>query len=237
MLTIRDQAEMQAPNGRGDVRFRLASIVEGRNFRLTVDDSPSNQTFQSAPGAGAHARPVGEYIDGSNGEFFESAEFSVSPARVGELKDFLLDYDVSGPGGQLVLYSDLPGSALSIRRILSIPAQGTRAPYVFPFEDESDQANDFLPVGQLFKVRLYPPAGGILRLHGRAQFRGRLVGTYFNGANGEIFQTQPIELMGGQGLAREIMITVEAAGPMNLSISTEIPGLNLAPFPPLNIYP
>lgn len=234
LLSIRDQANMQAPSGRGDVRFRLASIVEGRNFRLTVNDSPSGQTFQVHK-ARARMRPVGEYIDGSNGEYFESAEFSVSPGRVGELKDFLLDYDVSGPGGQLVLYSDLPGSVLSVRRTLPIPAQGSRAPYVFPFEDESDQANDFLPVGQLFKVRLYPPAGGILRLHGRAQFRGRLIGTYFNGANGEIFQTQPIELMGGHGLARELLATVEAAGPMNLSISTEIPGNNLPAFPPLNV--
>lgn len=234
LLTIRDQADMIAPAGRGDVRFRLASIVEGRNFRLTANDSPSNALFQLHK-VRARMRPVGEYIDGSNGEYFESPEFSVAPGRVGELKDFLLDYDCSGPGGQLVLYSDLPGSAFAIRRALPIPFQGGRAPYIFPFEQLADAASDFLPCGQLFKVRLYPPAQGILRLHGRAQFRGRLIGTYFNGANGEVFQTQPVELFGGFGLAREILCTMEAGGPMTLSISREAPGLNLPAVPALQV--
>jgi len=234
VLTIRDQANMTAPNGRGDVRFRLASIVEGRNFRLTVNDAASGLPFQLHQ-ARARMRPVGEYIDGTNNEYFESPEFSVAPGRVGEIKDFLLDYDVSGTGGMLQLYSDLPGSAFAVRRSLPIPYQTTRAPYVFPFENFGNQADDFLPVGQLFKVRLYPPAGGILRLHGRAQFRGRLIGTYFNGANGEVFQTQPVELFGGMGLAREIRCTMTAGGPMVLTIATEIPGLNLAPYPPLQV--
>ena len=234
ILTIRDQANMLAPNGRGDTRFRLGAIVEGRNFRLTVNDSASGLPFQLHQ-ARARMRPVGEYLDGTNGEYFESPEFSVSPGRVGELKDFLLDYDCSGPGGFIELFSDLPGSALSVRRTLAVPYQTTRAPYVFPFEQFTDQTDDFLPVGQLFKVRIYPPAGGIMRLHGRAQFRGRIIGCYFNGANGEVFQTQPIELFGGLGLAREVLAIMESAGPMNLSIAREIPGLNLPAFPPLNV--
>ncbi len=222
VLTIRDQANMGSPTGRGDTRFRLASVIEGRNFRLTVNDSPSGAPFQLHQ-VRARMRPIGEYIDGTNGEFYESPEFAVAPARVGELKDFLLDYDVSGAGGYIQIFSDLPGTALTVRRTIPLPAQTTRGVYVFPLESAADAASDFLPTGQLFKVRIYPPAGGILRLHGRAQFRGRLIGVYFNGTNGEVFQTQPIELFGGLAIAREILCTMEAPGPMTLQIATEIP--------------
>lgn len=228
ILVSRQDTNFQAPNGRGNVRFRLPASVDGRNFRLTADDSPSGATFQVHQ-MRARMRVIGEYIDGTIGEYYESPEFSVAPGRVGELKDFLLDYDVSGPGGQVVVMSDLPGAAIAARRAIPIPYQASgRNVYVFPLENGADATSDDLPYGQLFKVRLYPPPGGILRLHGRATFRGRLIGVYFNGTNGEIWETQTLNLLGGIAIFRDIEITCQTAGPMVLEMDTELPGNDMA---------
>lgn len=221
ILTQRLSETVAAPVGRGTIRGRLPSVVEGRNFRWTWGNSNPFQMHAVR----ARMRPIGDYIDGTNGEYYESAEFSIAPGRVGELKDFLLDYDVSGPGGSLELFTDLPGAALSVRRTLPIPYQTTgRNIYVFPFESPQDDISDFLPNGQLFKVRLYPPPGGILRLHGRAVFRGRVIGVYFNGANGEVFQTQPIDLCGGMGLFREISMIAGSPGTISINFETQLEG-------------
>lgn len=225
VLVSRQDANFNAPNGRGTIRFRPAS-VDGRNFRLTLDDSPSGSTFQVHQ-LRARMRVIGEYIDGTIGEYYESPEFSVAPGRVGELKDFLLDYDVTGAGGRVEVYSDLPGTALTLRRTLALPAQTTRGVYVFPLESAADATSDDLPYGQLFKVRIYPPTGGILRLHGRAVFRARLIGVYFNGANGEIWETQSLDLLGGMSVFREIEITCQTAGPMVFEMDTELPNQDM----------
>ncbi len=37
LLVVREMALFRAPNGRGTVRFRLPEIVEGRNYRLTIE--------------------------------------------------------------------------------------------------------------------------------------------------------------------------------------------------------
>ncbi len=37
LLVVREVATFQAPNGRGTVRFRLPQLVEGRNYRLTIE--------------------------------------------------------------------------------------------------------------------------------------------------------------------------------------------------------
>lgn len=220
---------LPAPVGRGNVRFRLPDAVgkvDGRNYRVQVTNKPTGQTMQVHQ-ARIRGRSIGEYIDGTLNppEYYESPEFSVAPGRVGELKDFTLDYDVSAAGGQFVLYTDLPGaSGLQIRRTLPIPYQaGVRGIYVFPLEGPSDVASDELPNGQLFKVRLYPPPGGILRLHGRAEFQTRIIGTYFNGANGEIWETQPDDIFEGLAVIREGQVTLEAAGPMLFELLEELP--------------
>lgn len=215
VLAHRDIENVTLQSGRATARTRLVAPVDGRNFRFLFA-APS--TFQMHA-ARVRLRPIGEYIDGTIGEYFESPEFSVAPGRVGELKDFLLDYDVSGPGGQLLVYSDLPGTGLVIRRTLPIPFQNGRAPYIFPLEDSGDQ----LPLGQLFKVRLVPPAGGILRLHGRAVFRARIIGVYFNGLNGEVWETQPVDLFGGMSLYREVSIVAQTTAPMYFDFLTELP--------------
>jgi hypothetical protein len=114
-----------------------------------------------------------------------------------------------------------------VRRSLAIPAQTSRGIYVFPFESAPDTTTDGLPAGQLFKVRLYPPPGGILRLHGRAQFRARVIGVYFAGANGEIWETQPLDLFGGMSVYREISVEAQTSGPMTLEFLTELPGQDM----------
>lgn len=228
-----------APQGRGNPRFRLGSggggppvIVEGRDIRINLGGT--TVPFQ------VHAlrlryREIGEYIDGTlpTPEYWESPEFSVAPGRAGELKDLLLDYDTVNlatgtayPGNaSLVLYADLPGNALVPVRTIALPG-GTRRTFTFPFEGGADQLND-LPLGTLFKVRLYPPTGGILRLHDRGVIRARLIGVYFDGSAGEIWDTQPISLVDGIGEFREVHMVAETAGPMLFEVQTSLPGENI----------
>jgi hypothetical protein len=230
VLVHRDDASLTAPSGRGNVRFRLAAPVDGRNFRFWVANT-GNGLFQVHQ-ARIRMRPIGEYIDGtlSPAEYFESAEFAVAPARVGELKDILLDYDTTGGDGLLVVYSDLPGNQLNIVRSYTLAGQ-SRAPRVVPFESPRLSApgggSTDLPYGQLFKIRIYPPVGGVLRLHGRAQIRARLIGVYFDGTRGEIWETQPLDLLGGMGVFREVSIISEQKGPMTLEVRTELPDSNM----------
>lgn len=221
VLAQRDTLNLNLPNGRGNVRFRLPNIVEGRNFRFVLQNA-FNAPYQIHK-IRFRQRVIGEYIDGTIGEFYESPEFSVAPGRVGELKDFLLDYDASAGGGSLVIYSDLPGvTGLQIRRTIALPSRASRQPFVFALEDVNDQ----LPYGQLFKVRVIPPNGGILRLHGRATFRARVIGVYFDGtsAPAEIWETQPVDLFGGIGIARDMAVIGQTTGPMTVDLLTELPG-------------
>lgn len=227
VLKARQISDFNAPKGRGNVRFRLDSPVDGRNFRVVLANDPTGKTFQVHQ-ARIRMRPIGEYIDGTINEYYESPEFSVAPGRVGELKDFLLDYDCSGGGGRVEVYSDLPGSSLSLRRTLPIPLQSGRGIYVFPMDQIPNLAGiEALPYGQLFKVRLYPPPGGVLRLHGRATFRARIIGVYFDGSQGELWETQPLDLVGGMAIHREVCVVAASAGPMTLDILTELPGQTL----------
>lgn len=225
LLTEQQSLPIYLPNGRGDVRLRLPSILEGRNLRMVLSNPLNSQAFQ------VHAlrlrqRVIGEYIDGTIGEYFESPEFSVAPGRDGELKDLLLDYDSSGTGGQLVLYadSDPPGNALTVVRTLALPA-GSRRTYVFPFEDS--QTN--LPYGTLFKIRIIPPVNGIVRLHGRATVRARIIGTSFDGSAGEIWLTQPLDMFGGIGYIREVSVVAQTGGPMTFTVFTELPNETMTP--------
>ncbi len=174
-------------------------------------------------------RVVGEYVDATleTPEYYESPEFSVAPGRVGELKDFILDYDVSGPGGRFDLYTDLPNHTLQIVRSMPLPVRTSRSPYVFPLEDPADTTTEDLPAGQLFKVRLYPPPAGILRLHGRAVFRARVIGVYFEGANGEVFETQDLDLAGGMGIFRDLEITAQSSAAVLVQTFTELPNQSM----------
>lgn len=227
LLVARDTTNFNSPVGRGNTRQRLTTPVDGRNFRLTLANNPTGGIFQ-AHQVRLRCRPIGEYIDGTIGEFYESPEFSVAPGRVGELKDFLLDYDVSAAGGRFELYSDLPSHQLALVRTLAVPYYaGARSVYAFPLENPADVTTEALPAGQLFKVRLYPPPGGILRLHGRADFRARIIGVYFEGASGEVFETQDLDLAGGMAIFRDLEITAQTSGAMTVEVFTELPNQDM----------
>lgn len=225
LLSRRDVNNMTAPGGRGTLRFRLPGPVDGRNFRMWVGDNPSGSTFQVHQ-ARARMRVIGEYIDGTIGEYYESPEFSVAPGRVGELKDLLLDYDCTGGDMAVQIYSDLPGNSMALVLQRNVPAQ-SRAPRMIPFEvptlSGASNIATALPYGQLFKIRIYPPPGGVVRLHGRATLRARVIGCYFDGTCGEIWETQPLDLLGGMGIFREISVVAQADGPMVLEFRTELP--------------
>lgn len=209
-LEERDAVEFDAPDGRGTSRARLASIVEGRNLRLRLG---SDTAFQ-LHAARIRQREIGEYI--AEGEYWESPEFSVAPGRDGELKDLLLDYDASNAGGELLIYSDQPGGELALRRTIDLPERGTRATVAFPLED------DGLPYGTMFKARINPPSNGVVRLHGRAQFRVRMIGLSFDGGDGERWETQPVDLVGGIGEFREVSLIAQTGGPMVFEMLTEL---------------
>lgn len=231
ILARRDQNQLTAPNGRGTLRMRLGVPIDGRNFRMWLGDNVSGATFQVHQ-ARARMRVIGEYIDGMIGEYYESPEFSIAPGRVGELKDILLDYDCTGGDASLQIYSDLPGNQMGIVLFQVLPAQ-TRAPRVVSFElpysvQTPGNTTLTLPYGQMFKIRIYPPPGGIVRLHGRARIRVRVIGCYFDGSRGEVWETQPLDLLGGMGLFREISLVTENAGPMFLDFRTELPGNTMA---------
>lgn len=221
VLEIQQSLPITLPNGKGDVRLRLPAILEGRNLRMTLTNPLNSQAFQIHQ-ARLRQRVIGEYIDGTIGEYFESPEFSVAPGRAGELKDLLLDYDSSGAGGLLQLYADTnppeAGAALAVVRELSIPA-GPRRTFTFAFEDSSLN----LPYGTLFKIRIYPPPGGIVRLHGRATIRARVLGVFFDGAAGEQWLTQPLNLFGGIGVLREVAVIAATQGPLTFTVYTELP--------------
>lgn len=221
VLTIQQSDPMTLPTGKGDVRLRLPAILEGRNVRMTLSNPLNSQAFQIHQ-ARLRQRVIGEYIDGTIGEYFESPEFSVAPGRDGELKDLLLDYDSSATGGLLQLYADTnppeAGATLGVVRTASIPT-GTRRTFAFAFEDSSNN----LPYGTLFKIRIYPPPGGILRLHGRATIRARILGVFFDGAAGEQWLTQPLDLFGGIGVLREVAVIAATQGPMTFTVYTELP--------------
>lgn len=237
LLIHRDTGALTAPNGRGTLRTRLTAPIDGRNFRmwLALGGAGEFQVHQ----ARARMRVIGEYIDGTIGEYFESPEFSIAPNRVGELKDLLLDYDSTGPAS-LLIYSDLPGNALAVQRTIALPQQ-SRAPRMLPFETPTLSAagggSTLLPYGQLFKVRIVPAPGSVVRLHGRATLRARIIGCYFDGTRGEIWETQALDLFGGMAIFREVSIVTQAEGSLYLEFRTELPGQDIRTVASYTINP
>ena len=228
-LAIRRTLNVPVESTRLPFLFQLEdgslNLPYGRIFKVRVYP-PSGGYIRLHGPAIIRSRAIGEWLDGTLGQFYLSPQFSVAPGRVGELKDFMLDYDASAAGGQVIIYTDLPGqSGLQAARTLSLPVQGaTRQPYTFAGED----FNDVLAYGDLFQVKIVPPPTGILRLHGRASFRVRPIGVYFDGSQGEVWETQPLDLLGGTAIYREIVIVAQTGGAMTLEVETDLPNLNMA---------
>lgn len=211
-------ASFTAPNGRGLYRSRLSAVVEGRNLRFSLSNTTTPFQLHAAR---IRKRTIGEYIDGTTGEYWESAEFGVAPGKDGELKDFLLEYDATQVAA-LWLYENVAGSFAAVRGPISMPS-GARQLYSFPLDDGAGA----MPFGRVFKLRVVPPGNGIVRLHGRGVVRGRVYGVTFDGGAGERWQTQPLDLCGGVGLFREVQLIAQTAGSMTFEMLTEIPGEDL----------
>jgi hypothetical protein len=107
---------------------------------------------------------------------------STTLARVKQFKDVEFEYDAVA-GGTLFVYTDMPGVPMALKRTMAVPASvGTRT-YVFPL-DEISQGT--ILEGTLIKFRI--TSTGIVRLF-NAALRVRPIGVFFNGANGEIWET------------------------------------------------
>jgi hypothetical protein len=102
-----------------------------------------------------------------------------------QLKDVTLAYN--GPsGGTLLVYTDMPGGVLALRRTIVLPATtGEREQKTFPLDSPS------LLEGKLIKWRA-SSAGTLILYEGSV--RARKVGLYIDGAAGETWETQPLSL-------------------------------------------
>ena len=63
-------------------------------------------------------------------------------------------------------------------------------------------------------------------------FRARVIGVYFEGQNGEVFETQDLDLAGGMSIFRQIYVDAETSGPMAVQMFTELPNQNMLPAGP-----
>jgi hypothetical protein len=98
--------------------------------------------------------------------------------RIIEFKDLEMDYDAVS-GMTVTLSTDQPGNAMGVRKTLSYPSSSGRRVHTLPVDGAS---------GNLYSVKA--TSTGVTKLYAGV-LRGRAIGVYFDGANGEFFETQP----------------------------------------------
>jgi hypothetical protein len=103
-----------------------------------------------------------------------------------QVKDVTLEYDAAA-GGSLIVSTNMPGGVMAVRATIPIPASTGRTTRTFPL----DQAGAL--EGSLMKLKVTSP--GAFRLFS-GSVHARQIGTYLDGAAGEIWETQEIS-MGG----------------------------------------
>jgi hypothetical protein len=116
--------------------------------------------------------------------------------KVKQFKDIELVYD-SVAALTVKFYTDMPGTSgaaqgtMTLRATLTFPATTGRATYTAALDDGSTGANGTAPFnpieGTLYKVVM--TSTDVVRLFGGV-VRARPIGTWFNGANGEVWTTQ-----------------------------------------------
>lgn len=106
------------------------------------------------------------------------------PSSVTQFKDLELHYDATA-AVTVTFWTDLPGGTVTSRRSLTFPATTGREVLRLPFDDSGNSYA--LPEGRIFKVRM-TVASGVLRLFGGI-LRGRRLGEYIDGTQGEIWET------------------------------------------------
>jgi hypothetical protein len=104
-------------------------------------------------------------------------------SEVNEFKDLLLTY--SAPAGATVLfYTDMPGRVLAQRKSANLAAT------------TADREQQRIPLdtieGRLYKIKV--TSGGVVRLF-EGVLRHRPIGEYFDGANGEFWETTELSLV------------------------------------------
>jgi hypothetical protein len=103
-----------------------------------------------------------------------------------QLKDVTLEYDAPA-GGTLTVSTNMPGGVMAVRATIAIPASTGRTTRTFPV----DQAGAL--EGSLMKLKV--ASTGTFRLFS-GSVHARQIGTYLDGAAGEVWETQEIS-MGG----------------------------------------
>lgn len=106
--------------------------------------------------------------------------------RVKQFKEMTVDYDAVS-GATLLVYTDLPGGGVpALRRTLTLPSSTGRRTYTFPLDRIADGG---ILEGTLIKFRM--TSAGIVRLYSGV-LRLRSVGVYFDGAVGELWDSQEL---------------------------------------------
>lgn len=105
---------------------------------------------------------------------------------VKQFKDVTITYE-GAAGGTLTISTDMPGSAMALRRTISMQATSGRFTKTFPLDNPS------LLEGKLIQFKV--ASTGVLILY-EGSVRVRPVGEYIDGAAGDIWETQPLSLGG-----------------------------------------
>jgi len=100
--------------------------------------------------------------------------------RVKQFKDVTIDYDAVS-GATLLVYTDMPGAAMAQRKSISLPSTSTRVT-----KSHGLDTDGVLPEGTLIRFKI--TSTGVVRLYGGV-VRLRPIGVYFDGANGEFWET------------------------------------------------
>lgn len=183
------------------VRFAKQS---GRNGRLLFNSAALFQIHNLRQ----RVRRFGTFIDGAKGQVWNPLPFRLSDGRIVQLKDLVVEYE-GAAGGNLTVKSDL-----AAMRTLALPPSATQRTIVFPLDGME---------GDLWEWG--GNSTGALKLLG-ATLRYRPIGVYFDGAKGEVWE---IEMDLGQPQHfREFELDLDTSGPMQFSVSLELPGQHLS---------
>lgn len=103
------------------------------------------------------------------------------PSLVNQYKDVVFEYDAAA-SWTLKVYTNLPGTVMTLRRTITMPSSTGRRTFTANFEDLSNAVIE----GTLIMFRA--EATGVVRIF-RAVLRHRRLGVYFDGSLNEIWET------------------------------------------------
>jgi hypothetical protein len=153
-------------------------------------------------------RRFGTYIDGAKGQIWNPLPFRLGDGRMVQLKDLLVEYEAP-QGGSLTVQSNL-GAV----RSMQLPASAIQRTEIFTLDGME---------GDLWEWS--GSSSGPLKIFA-ATLRFRAIGVWFNGAKGEFWEVE-FDL-GQPHHFREFELDLDTSGPMQFTVSLELPGQNLA---------